>query len=79
MAKNSGPKLLHRVCYRDMTDPKNPVVHMGLWMENWKACNRIRSEMLSLYGEDNARIETIDKKTGRPVFESDDDEAEEVY
>ena len=77
MAKNRGPKLLFRVCYREPNGPHGPVIHQGLWTEDHKSCERTRSEMASLYGEENARIEAIDKRTGREVFErdrQDDDE-----
>lgn len=53
-------------------------------MFDWKICVRMKCEMASLYGEENARVETIDKRTGREVFErdtSDDDQqgGEDTY
>lgn len=66
--------LLHRVCYRIPSGKDKAVIHQGPWMYSYQICNRLKSEMAAQYGEENTRIETIDKRTGREVYERDDDD-----
>jgi hypothetical protein len=62
-------KLLYRINYRGPAGK----TFFGAWIEDKKAMNLQKNAMIMLHGENNVQVEVVDRASGRPVSNDEDD------